>query len=153
MYGITVFQCWTNSVLYLTVEALRPDVANVMGQGADAPSKENLYNTPEIPSIPMKTFYNRGNHGVAPYATTTLISNPHEAHGSGNAFRPINADHPQNSGSGESGRGQGEMNWGNDSSTDNSRSNMGKLCHVVDYLLQCNQGRKNVQNASICPTI
>ncbi len=57
-----------------TVDSIRPDVANVT-RGAPPPKdefKENLYNTPNVSTPPMKTFYNKAT--VGPYATTTLIT-------------------------------------------------------------------------------
>ena len=57
------------------MDAIRPDVANVNRyqppQRKDD-MKENLYNTPNVQTPPMKTFYNKST--VGPYATTTLIA-------------------------------------------------------------------------------
>ena len=59
---------------HIVVDAIRPDVANVNRyqppQRKDD-MKENLYNTPNVQTPPMKTFYNKST--VGPYATTTLI--------------------------------------------------------------------------------
>ena len=52
--------------------------------------KENLYNTPNVVPPPMKTFYNKNAMPVAPYATTTLITNNLlNKQGGESAFRPI----------------------------------------------------------------
>ena len=57
------------------MDALRPDVANVNRHQPPQRKddiKENLYNTPNVQTPPMKTFYNKST--VGPYATTTLIA-------------------------------------------------------------------------------
>lgn len=74
----------------VSVDALRPDVANVTrgsaaAQRKDADVKENLYNTPSIQTPPMKTFYNKST--VGPYATTTLIAGNNMLNKADSAFR------------------------------------------------------------------
>ena len=91
------------SVLLATVEAMRPDVANVRGGGLgvcvgggskDAPLGAGLYKPPE----PGRALYKGELDDVEPYATTTLIANPVRQPGGatgGGVFRPIPSGYDQ----------------------------------------------------------